>query len=293
MSILKGSISLPQPISCYKRANTVADTSTGSKDKANSADDVDNTSFPLQRYLGLLAKMETNAIEMLFAPNRVPANAVWDTIFANRHRILHANKDGFIGFGKSQALRYAVRGQRLETLTLVTGFLESCVNNKRPVQEYFIEPLSEIPGVSWTYGKDSIKQLTVFGRSVPVTVTVAEALQVFQKPILDAGKRAKTAHEHGGADWKGLYHAHRIVDEGLELFATGDLTFPCQNASQYLAIRAGELSLDEVLDLFDEKLADLEALTPTSALATRPDMQFIDDFVAETHGKVVLNYMHR
>lgn len=277
-----------------QRANTVEDASTGTKDQANKPGDVDSTSFPLQRYLILLSKMETNAVEMLFAPSLLwetkYGDNIWSMLYSHRHRVLNANKKAFTAFGASQANRYAVRGQRLETLTRICDFLADC-NPKLKLSDYFLKGIYDLPGVILSTGTDGIEQMTVFGRTVPVTIPVGEALKVYQKPIKDAGKRSLDAMDSGGADWKGLYHAHRIIDEGIELFSTGGLTFPCKNANEYLTIRSGRLPLEQVLDTFEAKLAALEILEPTKLLRADPDMEWIESFVTTVYaGEVVKNY---
>ena len=131
--------------------------------------------------------------------------------------------------------------------------------------------------------------MEVFGREMSLHVRVSEALKVYEKPLNAAGLRTKEAHAAGGADWKGLYHAHRIVDEGIELLTTGNLVFPLRNAAEYLNIRSGELTLDAVLDTFDAKLATLETVTPVPELKEKADMEWIEAFVMAAHEKVIVD----
>jgi hypothetical protein len=288
---LKG-VHIPSAADILLQRVNIIDNSTGGKTSANTPEDVDSTSFPLQRYLMLLAKMETNAVEMLFAPNRVSTALLWQIVYAHRYRFLNANKSNFMGFGKAQANRYAVRGNRLETLTRICDYLASFPNQKDRLFSLDISRISTLDGVTFTTGADGIQQLSVFGRQVPLPITVGEALSVYRKPLLDAGKRSLTAMDNGGADWKGLYHAHRIIDEGLELFSTGRLTFPCKNSAEYLAIRSGCLPLEQVLDTFEEKLSALDALKPTSDLRETADMEFIDELVLLMYGRAVKEAMN-
>lgn len=274
-------------------ADAVHTSSTGNNTTKNNATDEDFVSFPVAKFLGMLAKMETNAVEMLFAPNLSPS-PYWTMIYEDRHKLLTSNRDGFVGFGKSQAMRYAVRGDRVETLERVCAILESIPFHwKVSHGDKVRSRLSDIPNVVVFEKEEASGAVTpymeVFGREMSMHVRVSEALKVYQKPLKEAGLRTLQAHAAGGADWKGLYHAHRIVDEGIELLTTGELVFPLRNAQEYLNIRSGGLSLDEVLDTFDAKLVTLENVTAIPELKEKADMEWIEAFVMAAHEKVVVD----
>lgn len=272
-------------------ADAVIDRSTGPKKSANSKDDVDYVSHPLHGYLRLLSKMETNALETLFAENEGTSDTwIMDTVYDNRFKVMTSNMKSFTGFAKQQAMRYAVRGDRLDTLERVVDTLVSCrFKTKQSTVRDAMPLLQAIPNVSFVDklqpSGDMLPYLNVFGREVPVTAHISEAIKVYEKPIREAGKRAREAT--GGPDWKGLYHAQRVVDEGLQLFATGELVFPCENAPAYLAIRSGQMELEAVLGNFEDALAKLEELKPIPEFRATTDQEWIDQFVLDIYGDVV------
>ncbi len=275
------------------RTVNVRDTSTGDKNTHNSAQDVDKVSFSLQKFTELLAKGETNALEMLHTPNEHDDWA-WNMLVDNKFRVIPANMKAFVGFGRSQAMRYAVRGDRVTVLKALVDFLQSvkdrCGNtrlNRVTAAMVDIEALDGVKIVPKQHGGTTVDYIVAFGRAVPVNCKVGEIIDVFQKPLDQAGKRSRDAVD--GPDWKGLYHAHRIVDEGIELFTTGSLVFPCKNAAEYLQIRNGELSIERVLDTFDEKLATLENVKPISDFREKADKEWIDEFVASFHEQRVID----
>jgi len=93
------------------------------------------------------------------------------------------------------------------------------------------------------------------------------------------------------ADMKGLYHAHRIVDEAIELFGHGTIQFPCRNRNSYLMIRSGEVPRADVVIGLEEKLLMLERVEPISLFPETPDTDWIDEFVFAAHEQMVLgNY---
>lgn len=269
-------------------ANAVITQNTGSATAANTSDDTDFTSFPVAKYLNQLATMETIAVEMLFAPN-MHEDWLWDQIVEDRMKLLSRNKKPFTGYAKGQAMRYAVRGERLETLERVVAILESLDPKVAMKDQWVLFP--DLPGIR-VYQKPEFGSetpyMSVFGREVPLTARPAEALKVYRKPIEEAGKRTVQAAETGGTDWKGLYHALRVVEEGIELFSTGSLIFPCHNAAFYRSIRNGDLNLDYVLGVFEDRLADLEELDPISDFRDAPDKEWIEEYVASVHESTVV-----
>lgn len=272
--------------------------STGDKTTRNSANDVDVTSTSLHKYVTQLTKMETNAIEMLFAPalpsgTAVPVNPV-AMLRENRFKVLSANKDCFLGFGRSQANRYAVRGERKTSLETLCRMLEQWPHGERLGDTNVPNTLrmGVVPGVEVVAkpqpGGAMLDFVSAFGREMPVTCKVGEALKVFEKPLKELGNRTVAAAENGGADWKGLYHAQRIVDEGLELFRTGGLRFPCGNAEYYLNVRAGVFKLEYVLDNFERSLLELENLSPIPEFSEQPDLDWAEEFVSAFHEQIVV-----
>jgi hypothetical protein len=284
-------------------ANKVSDRSTGGKNRKNSADDVDETSFPLQKYLKNLASMETNAIEILFSYRLedFPDDGtfgwyIWNEIYQNRMRILNTNKQSFLGYAKAQAMRYSVRGERLKALKAIIDFLKSQDASARIRDLNLSAVLWEFEGIR-VYDRQirdqngsfyAMPHICVHGRQTPITSTVSEALKVYEKPLKNASHRAEAAVEDG-VDWKGMYHAQRIVHEGIELFSTGNLVFPCRHAPYYLDIRNGVISLDEVLNRFDESLLELEGIDPAKHFRSHADHKWIDEFVYAAHEQQVVS----
>lgn len=286
------------------KRDLVRSTSSGGANR-NGADDVDVESFELQRYLKLTSDMQTIPVEMLFINNndgitRLPDVSAdgqhrwtntWHTVRANRHRILNRNNKAFVGYCKGQAVRYSMRGKRLDTFIKVVEELER--HSDIDVRVYSIDELRHIEGVRFIPkvqpGGQTLAYLDVYGRQVPGTMKAREALKVYRKPVDEAGNRAHLAQQANGADWKALYHAVRIAEQGVRLFETGDISFPCQNTDFLLRIRGGEMDMDEVLDHFDGCAARLEEIGDNSPLAEKPDKDWIDDFVFSRYEQIVRN----
>lgn len=276
------------------RGKAVLSTSTGSKDAKNGADDTDVESFELQRFLKLASDMQTIPVELLFVPFIArDVSWVWGKVIDNRHKILNRNTKAFVGYCKGQAVRYSMRGKRLETYQNVVAVLEETIANARDNKDIVAEVMPTlllfdgVKAVERDHNGRTVTYLDVYGRQVPTTVRLSEALSVYAKPVNEAGQRARNAMDAGGADWKALYHTVRIVDEGITLFRDGDITFPCTNRDYLMQIRAGEVQMDRVLDYFDGQLEILEGIEDKSPLAKKPDLEWIDNFVEDIYESIV------
>jgi hypothetical protein len=86
------------------------------------------------------------------------------------------------------------------------------------------------------------------------------------------GTRADAASADN-VDWKATMHALRVVDEGLQLLETHQMTFPFKPdyVEKLLAVKRGEVDLDVVKAELDEKLTQLKTLEQTTTL--RPHTQ--------------------
>lgn len=275
----------------------VVSTSTGSSESQNTADDTDLETFSLQRFFKLASDMQTIPVEMLFVkPENIPFNGVWRGIWSevrdNRDKILSRNTKSFVGYCKGQAVRYSMRGKRLETYKEVCAIILGHPEPRDKVS-VLLDDLKKVAGVKVVAkpqpGDVTVDFLDVYGRQVPVGISCKDAANVYLKPVNEAGDRTKNAQQSGGMDRKALYHAVRIVDQGIALFGDGFIEFPCQNLDFLIKIRSGDFDINHILDVFDEKMAVLAAISDreTSPLADKPDLDWINDFVYEVHEDIV------
>jgi len=269
-------------------------TSTGSNASSNSKADVDLESIRLQRFLQLAGGMQPLAVEMLFAHPMRAVHPLWQHIVDNRDVLINAQAGPFTGYCRAQANRYAVRGDRLEAFTKVCQCLwRFAPGSKGTDNAHLLELLADIDNVTVidkaNPGGVMIPTLVVFGRQMGLTCAVKEIYKVMHRPIDDAGKRSKDAHAAGGADWKAMYHAVRIAQEGSDLFTKGELVFPSPDKALLLSIRKGELPLEKVMDIFEDKMIQMEDAVITTSLRPKPDHKWMDDLVMETNSEIIKN----
>lgn len=83
------------------------------ENERNRKEDIDDESYSLQRYLSLLAEGQTVAIDMLFAPKPLISDEIWSYIRFYRDRVLTKKAGAFVGYCRTQANKYGIKGSRV------------------------------------------------------------------------------------------------------------------------------------------------------------------------------------
>lgn len=264
----------------------------------NFAGEVDEEAYSLHRFLQLAAEGQTVALDVLFAPEWSMSEApqpAWKHVLANRHRLLTKKSAAFLGYCRTQANKYGIKGSRVaaarSALTLLThilirhppsaklGLFEDKV--RQSVTEH-----SQIVALPQPNGKE-ILFWEVCGRKLSFTASLKEAHSTVQRLVDEYGQRALQAENQQGVDWKALSHAVRVGNQALELLRTGHVTFPLPNAKHILDIKLGTLPYQGVAKEIEDLLVSVEQAAEASTLPDSPDMEWIDDFVCSVYAKEV------
>lgn len=274
------------------------------RDKApgekSHAGDTEEESYSLQRFLGLAAEGQTVAVDMLFAPPsawRDEPGPEWREILANRHRLLTRKSKAFIGYCRQQAAKYGVKGTRVAAVRAALALLEAGATRHgaaAKVASLDAEIRGFADGAEHALVVDIaqpsgrlVPHLEVCGRKLPYTVAIKEAAGVMRRLLADYGRRALQAESQDGVDWKALSHAVRVATQGLELLSTGHVTLPSADAGHLLAIKTGQVAYGAVVDEIERLLSEVEQAVLRSRLPDEVDRGWIDDFVAEVHGREI------
>lgn len=270
----------------------------------NGAGDTDFESYSLQKYLSLAAEGQTVALDMLFAPPSAflrPPSWIWKDIQENRHRLLTSKCASFLGYCRTQANKYGIKGSRVAAARAALALLDSAVSaydmaaklglistrlDDLAANHEHIE-IVDVPLQRLGMEPSSIRHLEVCGRKMPFTATIKNARDVVARLVAEYGQRALQAESNQGVDWKALSHAVRIGRQAIEVLDTGFVTFPRPEAAHLLAVKRGELPYQAVAEEIEALLVEVEAASARSSLPAEPDRDWIDDFVADAYRDAV------
>jgi hypothetical protein len=275
--------------------------STGHKVKRydhekNAPEDTDDEAYSLQRYMTLLAEGQTVTIDMLFAPEQIISSPLWDEIRANKDRLITKRSAAFVGYCRTQANKYGIKGSRVSAAkgamelfrhgievhgiqAKVGDWITDDFNNGN--EHTRIVTKETTPGKFETY-------FDCCNRMVGFKNTLKEASSIFTRVYEEYGHRARLAQTNEGIDWKALSHAVRVANEAIELLTTSNVTFPLPNASHILSIKRGEVPYALVAEEIEGLLIDVEKASESSTLRDNPDTEFIDELVKRVYRESVI-----
>ena len=269
----------------------------------NQPGDVDEEAFALHRYLGLLAEGQTVALDMLFAPRWAmlsQPDQLWDAIVENRHRLVSRQAASFVGYCRTQANKYGIRGSRVHAVRNIVEWFDAAIAEHGHLAKVFeaadtLEPFIAAQKLDHTAIIDihhpaqnkPVKHLECCNRKTPFFNSLNDGRSIYGRLLDEYGHRALAAERNEGIDWKALAHAVRVGQEALEFMRTAWITFPLPYAEHVLAIKAGRVPYADVAAEIEQLLVDVEAAQEASCLPERPDQEFINALVCEAYGSAV------
>lgn len=282
---------------------------TNKSNEANSSDDIDCHLDSLHKWVGLLAKGETNAIDTLFSmwsDSMVYCDSNFVKVVKDNYlKLITRNPHAFVGYCISQTRKYNVRGERYLELEFFIEELESYVKSFEHLQlqaanckisaygtDIFIrQTLAEMSSKyiqfvdapaprgtegNWTY-------LEVLGRKFAPTVSLEYLLENITKYRDDYGNRVK---QGSPVDWKAMSHAVRVILEVEELLSTKHIQFPLKDRQYIYAVKRGNINLDDVQQFLTEKIDNVDALLETTDLPKSQDKLWINQFILSLYGEL-------
>lgn len=254
----------------------------------NTAEDIDTETFSYQQFIKLLMEGQTVALDMVFTPysfHRMVQGGAWLELLANKQRFLHKGTTSFVGYCKTQAAKYGLKGGRMAAIKEACVFLDSLhAVDKLEAHWEVITALAnntEHMGIEVIEGPNGqmLPYWNVCGRKMGQTNTVQYSAECLGKIYDSYGHRAKLAEKNEGIDWKALMHAVRVAQEAKELLLTGTITFPRPEAWLLLSIRKAELAYKQVAEIIEQGLEEVEEAKNQSVLRDEPDYEFADELV--------------
>lgn len=280
--------------------HTVTSKRAKSDGEKNFAGELDEEGYALHRFMQLIAEGQTVSLDMLFANESaiLTTSDCWSEVVANRHRLLTKKSAAFVGYCRTQANKYGIRGSRVASVKAAAEMFKnelaargalaklSEIENELIVFATANEHCAMISIANANLGM-SMLHFECCNKKIPITNSIKSAADLYARIYDDYGHRARKAALNEGIDWKALSHAVRVAREAVELLTTGHITFPLTYAEHILKIKRGSLSYDVVAAEIEELLGDVESAAEKSSLPDRPDLVFMDDLTRMAYAQAV------
>jgi predicted nucleotidyltransferase len=295
---------------------------TGSFNERNSSDDIDETYYSLHYFLELAAKGDTNAIDILFAYTNkdavIETSPIWNEIIQNIDKILTKNVKAYLGYCKSQCIKYSIKGDKLKNYSTFEKFCEKYLNQKDEYGapetlfnclniEYddfsniMSKPIIPPPGerfkidfnkeIEYNFGDHCYFETAFLNKESYISISdvkfqlndsIKSAYHKVQKVISSYGKRAEAAANENGVDWKAISHCVRVLLQVEELLTTNKITFPLKEADFVKSIKyvTTNFTYDEIMSWIEDHIMYIdEVLLPKSTLREKADYKWIETFI--------------
>lgn len=268
----------------------------------NTKDDIDFDGYSIYKFLNLLKKSETGAIDILFSMWRTDTIIYedfdfTDTIKSNYKSFLNSNMKAFIGYALGQSKKFGIKGARYNELDDFVKFLEEKTQNTTGVklEKYFDIFHDYINGTDSKYIKivtapgprgsgeyKDIEYLSVLGKLFAGSNTFEYALERINLLYKQFGNRTKTiASTTSKTDFKALSHALRIALEVKELLETEFIKFPLKDRELLKDIKAGKTDITWTIDQIEETLSIVDTILERSEFPLESDNVLMDKILLD------------
>ena len=291
-------------------------TKSSKEDRRNNEDDIDDVSYSLPKYMSLVLANNPNIVETLFATsdNILTLEPEFKFLMDNHdkiisQRVLHT----FSGYAMAQKKKLVVKKERYgslsDALELIQSWASVEVNSKGffndkfySRSEEFLEWINEEPQRFWRditeeesellnarlkYYKGDKHNCESFHKGMDIGMIYRKVRKEYEK----YGWRVKTdSFEKLGFDLKFAYHLIRLEAEGIELLTTGKLVFPISGKARedILKVRNGEIQYDQLLEMYEQYEAQLQAVAPESKLPHSPNFKWANKWLIQTLKEAII-----
>lgn len=245
-------------------------TNPSSSGKRNTKDDVDTVVYSLPKYLHLLAQNNPNILETLFVPKKnLPVHTMLGDRILNLAPVFVSKKvkHTFLGYAFAQKKSLTHKRERFQAIGDALSYLDTLDTRGT---EVLPEPLN----LTSTLREDGTWGMYEKGQPVYLVRSLLE------QELLAYGYRVDSIKKYG-FDTKFASHLIRLLDEGLQLLAEGTLTFPLPNNNLVRDIKLGKYTLDQVLQIAEDKEKLVEQAYLMSTLPSTPDLEVVNKIQVE------------
>lgn len=235
----------------------------------NTKNDVDFTLFSLSSFFKLLKSGDFNMMEALYTPeDKIIYKApLFEEIISQRKNLLVNDISAFLGFIKKEYKRYGVNIYHYKIQEDFINFLKKWKIEDRLYTHWkeIIDYGMDKEGIRFTNTKinnseksKEIPSIVIAERLYQNTNTIEYVINSIQTVLNKYGHRQKNMAD-SGVEFKGLYHAMRLIYEANDLFNLGELNFPFSKERHSLlrSIKEGNIDKDYLFKLIDSEIDSL------------------------------------
>jgi predicted nucleotidyltransferase len=258
-------------------------TKSSSENRRNTSEDIDNQKYSLQRYVHLVLHGNPNLLEILFCKNPIIEDPVFTPLKENAHRFVASHiYNSFTGFAIAQKKKLEYKAKRFNQLLQSMEYLEKNYSGMTTDPKAQMDAtLSEWLNANLSEYKGDKHNKQSFHEGLPVKIIYEK----IKSECENYGWRVRTnTFATLGYDIKFGAHAVRLFYEGIQLLTNRVLEFPItgQAYNDIMAIRRGEVSLDDFYQICNRYEEDNRKARDQSDLPKEPDWKWANQYLVDT-----------
>ena len=258
-------------------------TKASSDERRNTAKDIDNQKYSLQRFMHLVLHGNPNLLEILFCKNPVIEDPVFTPVKENAHRFVARHVyDSFTGFAIAQKKKLQYKALRFGQLADTLKWFER--KRKEQITDSSAQMSEEdavfLNGMLSEY-KGRKNNRESFHQGLPIKVIYEKVKEEYD----GYGWRVHTdSFERLGYDVKFGAHAIRLFHEGIQLLTKHVLEFPItgQAYNDIMAIRRGEVGIEEFYKICDRYEENNRKAYASANVPDQPDWKWANNYLVDT-----------
>lgn len=288
-----------------QEADFVLKSSTGDEHGKNTAEDIDDETMSLSKFLAQAMAGKNTALDMLHAPlweDRqivLVTSPIWKELQDLRHMFYTKDMSSYVDYVQGQAAKYGVKGSRLAALKDAMFVLQQCLETAEdPFGGEEIRlgeiadqlPIGEHAQIIETENTKVGKQkfYEICQRKFDFSNKLPYVLESMQKIYDGYGHRAKLAETNDGVDWKAVSHAFRAGFQARAIYQYGGFEYPLKETEFILAIKTGQMDYKTEVQPALETLVDqVKTLAEASNMPETCDRDFWNEWLYQKHLQIV------
>jgi len=262
-------------------------TNTKSGTGKNTKEDIDTDMYSLHHFIKLACEGQTVAIDMLNAPPEMilQTSDTWKDIVYHRYLFISKNMTAFLGYCKTQAAKYGIKGSRLAAAKKVMDFIGT-LSHELIYRDYTLKELWErLPDGEHIHREAEEGRIPVYvvcGKKIQWTAKITYLYNIMERFYEAYGARAKLAEKNLGIDWKAVSHALRVAIELKELYTVGKIYFPLYESEYLTAVKLGLKDYKkEVAPILEKTIEEVKVLSETSTYPEKVNMKYWNNSLLE------------
>jgi predicted nucleotidyltransferase len=269
----------------------------------NNNDDVDLAITSLPRFLELLRDGDFNMMETLFCPEDkiIIDTPIMKEIRNFKHNILVKDASSFLGFFRKEYKKYGININHhsyrcdflkfVKSLSLKRGIRledhwDSIVDYQKKNSSHFTLTKTK------TGSNNYIKTINIGNRLYQCRKKITYVIEQLELSLKKAGHRQKKMAETG-KEFKGLYHAQRLLFEATELLTNGTISIPLKKEHHDLLrkIKDSNIEQDVLFAYIEDSLSNLELIEQSLSINNDLIKYKIDKIIFTLENRLALSYL--